>query len=296
MLVVSLLIIYAANGVAAAVTKTYSSNIDAAIEYYNQWGDPANTNYGNDIHLAIGNSWMYGEPLDYYWRWGSLIYFNTGSDLNGKTILSATLRLYVYATAIQKDGRYVVYPIAQTWNEGTVTWNNSPTWWLAPNREASAPQTNDEYTEWDVTEIVQYWASGARANYGFYVEDVKVPDVCYMCADNQITEYFSSDYGNAAYWPKLVVTYPCANKPVKVGNDAAAFDYIQDAYNAAASPQTIRAQAVTLGETLNFSVSKIIDLRGGYDCDFVTQSGFTTINGSLTIKAGTITVGNVIIN
>jgi hypothetical protein len=438
--IVSLVTIHAAGVATADYTKIYTSTADASVEYYNQAPGAANTNYGNDIHLWIGNEWYDGYPLSNDFRYSSLIFFNTGSDLNGKTILSAILRLYVYDTAVQKDGRYVAYGIALTWNEGTVTWNNKPTWWLAPNTEAYAPQINDEFTEWDVTEIVQYWANGDRINYGFYVEDVQVPYVCYMCADSQITKYISSEYTNASYRPKLVVTYAgvesfnltvntagtgygtvtgagaydagttatvtaqaatgstfaswsgdctgtanpttvlmdraktctanftldqfvltvntdgtgigtvsgadtyyygatatvtatagflshfsgwsgdctgtenpihvfmdraktctaiftsiakCPNRAVKINPGGGTYDHIQDAYDAASSSQFVIARVVTFRENLSFGANKNIALKGGYECFFNARTGFTTINGSLTIKGGTVTVGFV---
>jgi hypothetical protein len=94
-------------------------------------------------------------------------------------------------------------------------------------------------------------------------------------------------------WP--VRGYGCLNKGVKVGDAAAAYTYIQDAYAAAVSPQTIRAVAVTFKETLNFSSNKIINLLGGYDCNFAKKSGFTRINGNIKISNGTITIDRVII-
>jgi hypothetical protein len=88
----------------------------------------------------------------------------------------------------------------------------------------------------------------------------------------------------------------CANKKVKVGNDPPAYDYIQDAYGAATSPQTIRARDVTIVEDLDFAGSKIISLIGGYDCLFWLSEGFTTITGSMTIGGtGSITVSNLAI-
>jgi hypothetical protein len=244
LLTVSLIIINAANGVASQVTQTYYSSADAAVSWCDCDASMANTNYGTGV-LGIGNYYIPPAPwISSYMRQGSLIYFNTGSDLSGKTILSATLELYIYETAVQKDGLYNLYALAKTWNEGTVTWNNCPTWYLSPYAQAYAPQTYDEFTSWDVTDIVKLWASGSYVNYGFFVWDVQVPSINYI--DNQITYYISRDSGEAqAYWPKLEVTYSCPNKPVKVGDASAAYDYIQAAYNAAVSPQTIRAQSVT---------------------------------------------------
>jgi hypothetical protein len=87
----------------------------------------------------------------------------------------------------------------------------------------------------------------------------------------------------------------CINKPVEVGDDPAAYDYIQDGYTAAASSETVRAQADTFSENLIFENDKIITLIGGYDCYFTSTPGLTTVNGSLTISGGAVTVENILI-
>jgi hypothetical protein len=96
-------------------------------------------------------------------------------------------------------------------------------------------------------------------------------------------------------WPVRSGGDVCATRPVKVGDTAAAYDYIQDAYTAAVSPETIRAREAALGEELKFAGNKIIILIGGYDCDYKTNPGFTAIN-SLTI-GGTdkLTISSLII-
>jgi len=47
-------------------------------------------------------------------------------------------------------------------------------------------------------------------------------------------------------------------------------------------------------ETLSFGLDRTVTLKGGYDCDFVTNSGsYSTINGSLTISAGAVIIENM---
>jgi hypothetical protein len=38
-----------------------------------------------------------------------------------------------------------------------------------------------------------------------------------------------------------------------------------------------------------------VTLEGGYDCTYSSNPGFTTVNGTLTIKDGKVTVENLII-
>lgn len=87
----------------------------------------------------------------------------------------------------------------------------------------------------------------------------------------------------------------CSSQYVKNNNTGQQFDLMQDAYNGAATGQTILTRAVPLGEDLNFANGKIITLIGGYGCDFQANLGFTTIN-SLTIGGtDTLTISNVMI-
>ncbi len=49
---------------------------------------------------------------------------------------------------------------------------------------------------------------------------------------------------------------------------------IQDAYNAAASGDTIKVQATTLNENLTLTGNNAVSLQGGYDAFFMVNIGF----------------------
>jgi uncharacterized repeat protein (TIGR01451 family) len=70
---------------------------------------------------------------------------------------------------------------------------------------------------------------------------------------------------------------------------------LQSAYNAAASGNTIEAQAVVFSENLLFGNAVFLTLTGGYDTSFSSITGYSQINGSLTIRGGTVKVENIII-
>jgi C1A family cysteine protease len=74
------------------------------------------------------------------------------------------------------------------------------------------------------------------------------------------------------------------------------YSSVQDAYNHCANGDTVELQATTFTESPNFNVDMAIPLKGGYDSSFGFQTGMTTIHGTVTIAAGTITVENLIIN
>jgi hypothetical protein len=95
---------------------------------------------------------------------------------------------------------------------------------------------------------------------------------------------------------------PCITQLIKIMENPAPPYYtsIQTAYNAAATDQTIAMQAHSFTENLSLtSPSNInVSLKGGYDCDFALNPGFTTVNtvsGPVTIGNGKVTIENLII-
>ncbi len=70
---------------------------------------------------------------------------------------------------------------------------------------------------------------------------------------------------------------------------------VQDAYDTASSGDTLQAQSVALSETLYFDDNRLIILKGGYNSDFSSETGLTTITGGMTIRAGGATVENLIL-
>jgi hypothetical protein len=131
-----------------------------------------------------------------------------------------------------------------------------------------------------------YWSSTTRV----YLSTSKAWRVSVQYGYVVSGDYKSS---GSCVWP--VREGLCGSKTVKVGNAAAAYDSIQDGYDAAASGQTIRAQAVTFGEALVFTVDKAVVLTGGHNCGFTAQVGSTTVGGSLKIVKGTVTLDKFII-
>lgn len=87
--------------------------------------------------------------------------------------------------------------------------------------------------------------------------------------------------------------------PVQLsGPPAMSFALITDAYNAAPAGvnSTIKVQGVTLIENIILSlVGRSINLMGGFEPSFTTQTGFTTLQGELIIEQGNLTVDRLII-
>jgi hypothetical protein len=80
---------------------------------------------------------------------------------------------------------------------------------------------------------------------------------------------------------------------VKNDSTSSFYSSIQTAYNAAATGQSLLMQAVEFTEDLTLSGSIAVSLLGGYDSSFSSTSGFTIVNGVVTIKGGPVTLSNI---
>lgn len=70
---------------------------------------------------------------------------------------------------------------------------------------------------------------------------------------------------------------------------------LQAAYDAAGDGSAITAWATTYTENLNCGQPKSIVLRGGYDQNYTEQTGFTTLDGTLTLSQGAAIVERIIL-
>jgi hypothetical protein len=87
--------------------------------------------------------------------------------------------------------------------------------------------------------------------------------------------------------------FSCALDSVRISG--VGFLSISNAYVAAASGHTIQAHAQNFTENINLTNSIPITLRGGYDCQFLSNSGYTTVTGKVTVQNGQVTMDKIII-
>jgi hypothetical protein len=73
------------------------------------------------------------------------------------------------------------------------------------------------------------------------------------------------------------------------------FNTIQDVYNASGDGDTIQATATTFSENLNFDRNISVTLMGGFNSDYTSNTSYTTVNGTVTISSGTLTVDKILI-
>jgi hypothetical protein len=125
-------------------------------------------------------------------------------------------------------------------------------------------------------------------------------------ADPNVLEYSSGDdhpsrAGNlkatAEFLPLLNIFYNYWNPTMACveGTPMVCYSSLQSAYNHAGPDGAIRALGVPLHEDLTASSSNQITISGGYNSDYSSVTGFTTLNGTLTIKDGSLTLENLVI-
>jgi FtsP/CotA-like multicopper oxidase with cupredoxin domain/PKD repeat protein len=96
--------------------------------------------------------------------------------------------------------------------------------------------------------------------------------------------------------PQYITVLSCGELPVLISGTLSYFSLIQTAYDSILTGgQTLLIQALDFSEALVLQNAFNITLVGGYDCIFSANPGYSTVNGSLTIKGGTVKVDNIII-
>jgi hypothetical protein len=88
----------------------------------------------------------------------------------------------------------------------------------------------------------------------------------------------------------------CINPPFKIGGVILNYPTIQSAYDVLGDGEMLEIRALSFTECLlNLNQYKSVGLSGGYDCDFLSITGFATVHGTLTINGGTVSIKNLII-
>ncbi len=70
---------------------------------------------------------------------------------------------------------------------------------------------------------------------------------------------------------------------------------LSSAYGAVPAPVVLEAQALTFVEDLTLNRTVVFTLMGGYSPDYFSRTGYTTLQGRLTVGTGTVTIDRLII-
>jgi hypothetical protein len=83
--------------------------------------------------------------------------------------------------------------------------------------------------------------------------------------------------------------------PIRIYGSPVDYTSLQSAHNAAITNDVIQAQAAILVENPILDKPTAVTIKGGYDTDFNVVSGITTLQGTLTLKNGTVTVDGLMV-
>jgi len=88
--------------------------------------------------------------------------------------------------------------------------------------------------------------------------------------------------------------YACPNLPVRILGKSFEYSFIQDAYDASVNNDIILSQATVFPEDLFIDdiSNKSVTLIGGYDCDYSTIIGITSLQGYMAISNGILSIEN----
>jgi PKD repeat protein len=130
--------------------------------------------------------------------------------------------------------------------------------------------------------------------------NLKDPCHMYTTAGNYTVSHTATGANGAVTTTKnnYLSVVPCNNYPYKVGGAIHNYASIKDAYDSPGSVGTIELQAVVFATAtggLVLDQDKTVKLQGGYGCDFVSNPGYSTVSGKLTIKDGRVILENLII-
>lgn len=104
-----------------------------------------------------------------------------------------------------------------------------------------------------------------------------------LTGNTQLIATFDNDTGHRVY------------VPAAVPGTGTYYSTLQQAYDAAEPGFSVGAWAITYNENLACGMTKDITLKGGYDQNYASQSGYTVLNGILTIGKGALTIDRLIV-
>ena len=151
-------------------------------------------NFGDVTFLSVG---VYTVPFA-----RSYLQFDLSPVPPEAVILDANLGLHYDSSYGLTSLPIGLYEVTESWEEGTITWNNQP----ASSSEAvdiqiiPASQTND-FVYWQIGNLVKGWQEGSIANYGIHLKDTD------ESSDDGGVDFFSSDWLTANQRPKLIIEF-----------------------------------------------------------------------------------------
>jgi hypothetical protein len=140
--------------------------------------------------------WVGREPSG---RWRSLVGFNVSLPA-GVQVRRARLRLFMHGLRSGGLDLYTVYAVTRPWRESNATWNSRANEYDRGRSSGAVAIAGGTrvFVEWDVTEIVRAWVSGAEPNHGFLIRNLEL-------GTNLLS--FGNRQDVSANRPRLIVEY-----------------------------------------------------------------------------------------
>lgn len=110
-------------------------------------------------------------------------------------------------------------------------------------------------------------------------------------ADGTAIAYSYDEVGNRTQ--KYIQQSSCTTLPIKMGGTL--YSVLQTTYDIAADGTVVQSMSVGFDENLDLNREVAVTLDGGYSCAYTTNQGYSTINGTLTITSGEVTVSNIVV-
>ncbi len=138
--------------------------------------------------------------------------------------------------------------------------------------------------EWDFDNNGTTDSTGRYPAYTYNTAGIYTVNLTVTDSDGSVNSLARTDYISACL------------SPVRIGGATPLyFSTLQAAYDAAVDGDIIQSRAVSLAGDLDLNRNISVTLQGGYNCDYTTITGTTTLNGTLTDSDGTAGIGGFVI-
>ncbi len=195
-------------------TLTVNPSVDNTLIYSTTDAARANT-VSSTGDISVGCNWMRttvydvdGNPVNFDdWICAAIaLKFDIQTQIAGRTIVNAKLRLYPYILPADWDTTYAASAFAGAWNTSIITWNNQPSHFQLGQSTVNPPTSTAVPLELDVKTIVQNWANGTWVNNGILIRDTTMIIPGYTALRS--TSFYSMNfYSTTAKRPELYLEY-----------------------------------------------------------------------------------------
>ncbi|MEN6349598.1 MAG: DNRLRE domain-containing protein [Syntrophomonas sp.] len=140
-------------------------------------------------------------------------------------IKKAFIELKVYRNEVCGQIDLKLFRLLNNWSEYVVTWDNQPAAAAAPEAITPIMAGFFETVTFEITDLVRGWHDGTFANNGLIIKGDE--------EQNNLVGFFSKEYPNSDYWPRLKIIFDCPD------SDKFVFAEKANIYNAACQEMDI---------------------------------------------------------